>query len=467
MHVQSQIESSEFSNLNKVIGWFLTLRWVACGGVLCSLLFMRLIFNYDLTYEVLFPLTGTLLFVNLLFTIYYEIIKGKNLSRRELSKFFSVQVYLDYILLFLLSYFTGFLENPICYYFVFHIMLTSFIFSSGIVFIYVGGLLFFLIAVMVAEYFAVIPHYSLSKTSSSIYYDQMLIRGIGLCTTLIFTAYLNTSIKKRIEEKGKRIEIELDRYKSLDSIKSNFLLQVTHEIRGPIAALKGFHEMILKGITGENNPRTTDTIRKANRRTDNLLTIVDEMIDYAYMTAEHRINSGTTEIRIKDIIDANIDQFSSLAGEKEIEFSSNCAKNITLTTSSDLMNIIFSNLISNAIRYSLPKSTVTVNAEKYGDMIHIMVKDEGIGIKSDELENIFEEFYRTRRARELERDGTGLGLPIVQKTVDSLRGKITVYSEEGNGTTFHIYLPLTRNKWTDHHEPRGGNNEQQPNSHHR
>ena len=97
--------------------------------------------------------------------------------------------------------------------------------------------------------------------------------------------------------------------------------------------------------------------------------------------------------------------------------------------------------------------------EKYGDMIHIMVKDEGIGIKSDELGNIFEEFYRTRRAREIERDGTGLGLPIVQKAVDSMRGKITVYSEEGNGTSFHIYLPLTSKTPADHHEPQGGNNE--------
>jgi|GEM_PF-1237060 len=467
MQVQSKIESSEFSNLNKVIGWFLILRWVACAGVLCSLLFMKLIFNYDLTYQVLFPLTGTLFLVNLMFTIYHVFIKEKNLSRRELSKFFNIQVILDYILLFLLSYFTGFLENPICYYFVFHIMLTSFIFSGGIVFIYVGGLLLFLITVMIAEYFGVIPHYPLSKASSAIYYDQMLIRGIGLCTTLIFTAYLNSSIKKRIEEKGKRIEIELDRYKSLDTIKSNFLLQVTHEIRGPIAALKGFHEMILKGITGEKNLKTTETIRKANRRTDNLLTIVDEMIDYAYMTAEHRIHYGTTEVHIRDVIEANIDQFSSLASEKGIEFASNCAKTTTLNTSSDFMNIIFSNLISNAIRYSYPKSIVTVNAEKHGDMIHIMVKDEGIGIKSDELANIFEEFYRTRRAREMERDGTGLGLPIVQKAVDSLRGKITVYSEEGNGTTFHIYLPLTSHIQRELHDPRGGTNEQQTNSHHR
>jgi signal transduction histidine kinase len=442
MHERSKIESSTFSDLNRVIGWFLTLRWIACAGVLCSLLVIRLIFHYDLTYAILFILNALLFLANLTLTVYHVIIKGKNLSRNELRMSFNIQVCLDYILLFLLSYFTGFLENPICYYFVFHIMLTSFIFSSFIVYVYVSGLLFFLITVMVAEYFRIIPHFALSQVGSATYHDQLLIRGIGLCTTLIITAYLITSIKKRIEERGREIEIELDRYKSLDTIKSNFLLQVTHEIRGPIAALKGFHEMILKGITGENNPRTINTIRKADRRTGNLLTIVDEMIDYAYMTAEQRIKYDRAEIRIKEVVDSNIDLFSSLADEKEIGFASNCPKGLIVKTSRDLMNIILSNLISNAIRYSPPKSTVTVNAEKNDDNLHIMVKDEGIGIQADELDKIFEEFYRTRRAREIERDGTGLGLPIVQKAVESLEGKISVYSEEGMGTTFHIYFPL-------------------------
>jgi signal transduction histidine kinase len=81
-----------------------------------------------------------------------------------------------------------------------------------------------------------------------------------------------------------------------------------------------------------------------------------------------------------------------------------------------------------------------VNAERENDEIHIMVKDEGIGIKPDEIDKIFEEFYRTRRALEIEKDGTGLGLPIVQKAVDALGGRITVYSEEGKGTTFHVYF---------------------------
>jgi two-component system phosphate regulon sensor histidine kinase PhoR len=80
--------------------------------------------------------------------------------------------------------------------------------------------------------------------------------------------------------------------------------------------------------------------------------------------------------------------------------------------------------------------------------VHLSVADQGHGIEPQELEKIFEEFYRTRKAREMERDGTGLGLSIVQRAVESLGGRLTVYSEIEKGTTFHIFFPA------------GGENEQ-------
>ena len=80
--------------------------------------------------------------------------------------------------------------------------------------------------------------------------------------------------------------------------------------------------------------------------------------------------------------------------------------------------------------------------------MHLFVRDQGYGIEPEELDKIFEEFYRTRKARELERDGTGLGLSIIKRAVESLGGRLTVYSELNKGTTFHIFLPA------------GGENEQ-------
>ncbi|MHB9029815.1 MAG: sensor histidine kinase, partial [Candidatus Latescibacterota bacterium] len=116
-------------------------------------------------------------------------------------------------------------------------------------------------------------------------------------------------------------------------------------------------------------------------------------------------------------------------------------KDLMVLANRDLLNIIFSNLISNALKYSMPGTTITINASGENGKVHILVKDQGIGIGPEDLLSIFDEFYRTRKAREMEKDGTGLGLPIVKKAIERLKGEISVYSEEGNGTTFHVYLP--------------------------
>lgn len=450
MQAYSKIESSEYTDLNKVIGWFITLRWIACLGVFVTLLTVYFKFQFEIPYRILFSLNLILFLVNLIFTVYYFFIKLRNLSRREMSICFHTQVCGDLMLLILLIYFTGFLENPFSYYFIFHIMLTALIFSSAFVFLYVGIIIAVILIVAMSEFYLLIPHFSLYLADSSSYPELLLIRAVGLCSTLVFSAYLITSIKNRIEERGHKVEFELSRYKSLDKIKSNFILQVTHELRGPLAALKGYHEMILKGITGETNEKTKTTIKKADRRIGNLLTIIDEMIDYSYMKSEEDVRFRKAVILVKDVLDYNLDLFVNMANEKGIHVVSNCAKNLSLWTNRDLLNIILGNLISNAIKYSPNGTTVTVNAEHNREEIHFLVKDEGMGLKSDEFDKIFEEFYRSRRAREIEKDGTGLGLSIVNKAVESLMGKITVYSEVGKGTTFHIYFPDKINN--------GGNN---------
>jgi signal transduction histidine kinase len=272
------------------------------------------------------------------------------------------------------------------------------------------------------------------------YRDLLVPRFVGLCSTLLISVHLITNIKERIEEKGRKVEVELDRYKNLDRTKSNFILQVTHELRGPVAAVSGYHEMILRGITGDIPDKTAETLKKADRRTENLLTIIDEMIDFAYMKSEEENRYLRSLLPLKEIMEENIRKQKSHARDKRIRLQSHCSKTVRAFANRDLINIILSNLINNAIKYSEPGTTIRIDAETSGDEVHLQVEDEGYGIEPEELDNIFEEFYRTRKARQIEKDGTGLGLPIVKRAVESLQGRITLQSELGKGTVFHIYL---------------------------
>lgn len=444
MNTQPKIESTEYSDLNKVISWFIALRWIACAGVLLTLLSADLFFLQQRSFAFLYILNGFLFLINLGFLLYYSKIKDRNLSRQEMGVFFHIQVCCDYLFLFLHIYWTGFLENPFTYFFVFHIILTSFIFSSRVVYVYLSVLIILFCGTTFAQAYRLLPYHPLGLIEDiHTYYDSLFIRLAGLSSTLIITAYLITHIKSRIEERGEGVVVELNRYKSLDKIKSNFILQVTHEIRGPVAALKGYHEMMLKGITGAIPEKTKDALHKADVRTQNLLNIIDEMIDYAYMKSREDVKFSKSEIHLRQVIMENIELFQPQADRKSIALSFSCPSDMKLLANPDLLNIIFSNLITNAIKYSYEATTVFVTATEDQGMAHIQVKDQGIGIEPDKMEMIFDEFFRSRRAREMERDGTGLGLSIVEKAVEVLDGKIKVYSEKGKGSNFHVFLPIS------------------------
>jgi signal transduction histidine kinase len=436
-------DSDNHRDLNRVIRWFISIRWAASVSVPLTLLVAQRAFGMPLAYRPLYITAIALATLNLVYTILYWKLPEGHWSHSRYTAFFHTQILADYVLLFLLVYFSGFLENPFTYFFVFHVLLTSFIFRPAIVWKYVVGLIVVIAGVALAQYLEFVPHYQFSGEIASLSATHMFLRGVGLCGTIAISAYLITSIRTRLEEKGRAVEIELNRYKNLDRIKSNFILQVTHELRGPIAAVSGFHDMVLRGITGEVNSKTTTALEKAERRTSNLLTIIDEMIDYAYMRSDDELKYQLTRLDMERVIREIVEVHASHAELRHITIRPECQVGLVLVSNRDLLNILLGNLLNNAIKYSPEHTTITVVARKEGSEVLLQVRDQGYGIDADQLQQIFEEFYRTRKARELERDGTGLGLPIVKRAVESMGGRIRVYSEVGRGTRFDIRLPVT------------------------
>ncbi len=441
MQELSPIESSAFKSLNEVIRWFIDLRWMACIGVSLVLLFSHFLFSFYLQYKILAITTLVLVLLNSTYSYYFYRYKKQYLQRREIHLFFQVQIIGDYILLLVLVFFSGFMVNPLIFFFVFHIIITSFLFTTRIVSLYTTCLVFVIGTISLLQYFKILPVYPLFTNNSSISTQVMLVQTAGFSFLLIITAYLTTSIINKIDARGKQFEVELNRYKSLDKIKSNFILQVTHEIRGPLAAISGFHEMILRGITGEIKDHTKEVITKADRRTDNLLIIIGEMIDFAYMKSSDDSTFTTKELSVRKIISENISNVSIRAEQEDVHLSVACPRHLKIKTNRDLINIILGNLLFNAIKYTETGGNVSLIASEKGHEIHFVVEDTGIGICDNEIEKVFDEFYRSRRARVLEKDGTGLGLSIVQKAVNALQGRIIVYSKEGKGSSFHVFLP--------------------------
>ena len=435
-------ETVEFSNLHKIIAWFIKLRWIACAGVFLTLIILNTVFQRDLPYTILYPINLLLFLANFCYYWYLVKVKKSVLTNNEKKLFLHIQIISDYILLLSLVYFTGYLENPMIYFLVFHIMLTSFLFTEKILIFYTLLTVLVISTISLLQFNQIIPYFPLSIFKENVNYTEWIFgRTAGISSVLLTTAYLISNIKERLDFKGKLCEVELSRYKSLDKVKSNFILQVTHELRGPLAAVIGFHEILLKGLTGELPEKSKKVLTKANNRTDNLLTMIDEMIDFAFMKSEVDIIYEEKKLQLSNLIHDNISLVKESADKKRITFTVNCSKSIRMKSNRDLLNMIMGNLLTNSIKYSGENGEVSITCSKDKNEIHLIVTDKGMGIEKKELEQIFEEFYRTRTARSLEKDGTGLGLAIVKRAVTSLGGKINVFSQLNSGTSFHIYLP--------------------------
>jgi signal transduction histidine kinase len=168
--------------------------------------------------------------------------------------------------------------------------------------------------------------------------------------------------------------------------------------------------------------------------------MIDEMIDYAYMQTD-KVFFEPARINLRELIETNIEALAPQTTAKRIRLELRCAPDLSILASRDLGNIVLSNLLSNAVRYSPEGTTVTISAVQESADVCLEVKDHGIGMTPEEMGHIFEEFYRTRRAREIERDGTGLGLSIIKKAVETIGGRITVASQVDKGSTVHVYFP--------------------------
>ena len=123
--------------------------------------------------------------------------------------------------------------------------------------------------------------------------------------------------------------------------------------------------------------------------------------------------------------------------------TSNVADNVGQIVGNEFsLNEMITNLLFNAVKYTPENKTVHLEAKGQDDHVQIDISDTGIGIPADELEHVFDEFFRATNARKSEKDGTGLGLSIVKQIVDQHSGKISVESIEGQGTTFTVVLPI-------------------------
>ena len=225
-------------------------------------------------------------------------------------------------------------------------------------------------------------------------------------------------------------------------LKDELAFIAAHELRSPVTTIRGYLALFRSGDFGQLAKPAREALDAMWQGIEQLRTLVADLLDVS------RIESGKMRLVIErvdagELVATVCAALRPKAEEKEQDFVCNVSALRGAMIDADAVRLeeVFTNLVDNAIKYTLEHGTVTVSGEKNGSHLVITVADTGLGIADNAKKHIFERFYRVPRKGE-ETEGTGLGLFISKNLVEAMRGTITFTSKEGKGTTFTVTLPV-------------------------
>ncbi len=227
----------------------------------------------------------------------------------------------------------------------------------------------------------------------------------------------------------------------LERVRRDFVANVSHELKTPIASIKGFVETLLDGAL-EHRDDAVRFLHIVAAQADRLNSIIEDLLSLSKIERSEEASDLPLEpTPVKRVLEAAIDDCRPHAVERRIEVRLACGDSVQAVANSPLLEQAIVNLLDNAIKYSEPGSPVSIVADQTPGETTIAVIDRGCGVEAEHLPRLFERFYRVDKARSRKLGGTGLGLSIVKHIVQAHRGHITVASTFGEGSTFTIHLP--------------------------
>jgi signal transduction histidine kinase len=230
--------------------------------------------------------------------------------------------------------------------------------------------------------------------------------------------------------------------RNAEKARTLFVRTVTHELRAPVSGAQSLLRVLVRGMAGELTPQQREILDRVEARLSNLMELISDLLALAA--------SKTTELQerprptsLQESIQRAVDLASQEAGEKQIHLSYEApAEEILVRATADGLGQIFGNLVGNAVKYTPPGGRVNVRLAREPSGAVITIADTGMGIPTEDLSHLWEEFFRAGNARRSGIPGTGLGLSIAKRLVETFEGMISVHSTEGKGTTFAVTLPI-------------------------
>lgn len=232
---------------------------------------------------------------------------------------------------------------------------------------------------------------------------------------------------------------DITEIRKLETMRRDFVANVSHELKTPLTSIKGFVETLLEGALEdkENNRHFLKIIQEHGERLNKL---VDDLLSLSHLESkEILLEKGIFNLRQQ--VEKVIMGFKEQLKKRNVDLKNEIPANISINADKDKIEGVFTNLIDNAIKFNKENGIIKISSQQEGDKIKSIVEDSGVGIPDKDIPRIFERFYRVDKARSRELGGTGLGLSIVKHIVELHGGTVGVESVEGLGSKFWFTLP--------------------------
>jgi len=250
----------------------------------------------------------------------------------------------------------------------------------------------------------------------------------------------------KLEQSQSELSEALDKERQLNEIKSRFVSMASHEFRTPLSTVLSSASLLSKYVTSEDQEKRNKHINRIKESVKNLNDVLEDFLSLGKLE-EGKVSLHFSEFDIEEfVIETSEEMKDLLKNEQKIIIDRNgptdvvCDKNL-------LKNILI-NLITNAIKFSEDGTTITISIRSQDGHAEISISDEGIGIAREDQQHLFSSFFRGHNAINIQ--GTGLGLHIVKRYLDLLKGSAKIKSELNKGTTISITIPV-KNMLNEYH----------------
>lgn len=284
----------------------------------------------------------------------------------------------------------------------------------------------------------------LVKSALAIQRENLIVKGFVIGTIVLilvsvvtFNQYrLASNANKMLNEQKAEIEKQNEKLIELNTEKNNLINVLAHDLRAPINNIEGLASLLaVEGIKSTDHKEYVEKIQKSTKR---LSSMIEKILDVESIESNHT-NLVLEKVNLNEVIDIVIAEFEKEARKKQIALTASIPSQ-ALNISGDKIYTqqIVQNLVSNALKFSEKGKAVTVKLQETGDLIQVIVSDEGPGISESDQTKLFNKFQRLSAKPTGGEHSTGLGLSIVKKYVDLLDGSIKCESELGKGTDFIV-----------------------------